>query len=37
VRHGAPVVIPATQALNISTLIEALFASSKNSGTEVLL
>ena len=37
VRNGAPVVIPATQALNISTLIEALFASSKNSGAEVLL
>jgi predicted dehydrogenase len=37
VRSGAPVVIPATQALNISTLIEALFASSKNSGSEVLL
>lgn len=37
VRTGAPVVIPATQALNISTLIEALFASSKKSGAEVSL
>lgn len=37
VRHGAPVVIPATQALNISTLIEALFASSQNAGAEVFL
>ena len=37
VRTGAPIVIPATQALNISTLIEALFASAKNSGTEVFL
>jgi predicted dehydrogenase len=37
VRTGAPVVIPATQALSISTLIEALFASSKNSGAEVML
>lgn len=37
VRNSAPVVIPATQALNISTLIEALFASSKKSGAEVLL
>lgn len=37
VRFGDPVVIPATQALNISTLIEALFESSGNSGKEVYL
>lgn len=37
VREGAPVVIPATQALNISTLIEALFASSAQAGNEVFL
>jgi predicted dehydrogenase len=37
VRTGAPIVIPATQALNISTLIEALFASSQNAGAEVSL
>ena len=37
VRTGAPSVIPATQALNISTLIEALFESSKNAGAEVKL
>ena len=35
--YAAPVVIPATQALNISTLIEALFESSKNAGAEVKL
>lgn len=37
VRTGAPIVIPATQALNISTLIEALFASSRAAGAEVQL
>jgi len=37
IRTGAPIVIPATQALNISTLIEALFASSENAGAEVTL
>jgi predicted dehydrogenase len=37
VRTGAPIVIPATQALNISTLIESLFASAKNSGAEISL
>lgn len=37
VREGAPVVIPATQALHISTLIEALFASSAQAGQEVFL
>ena len=36
-RTGSPIVVPATQALNISTLIEALFASSAQSGAEVTL
>ena len=36
-RTGSPIVVPATQALNISTLIEALFASSAQAGSEVLL
>jgi len=36
-RTGAPMVIPATQALSISTLIEALFASSAKGGAEVVL
>jgi len=35
--HGGTDRDPATQALNISTLIEALFASSKNAGAEVTL
>jgi predicted dehydrogenase len=37
VRTGAPTVIPASHALNISTLIEALFASAQNAGSEVSL
>ena len=37
VRTGAPIVIPARHALNISTLIEALFASSQIAGAEVSL
>ena len=36
-RTGAPIVIPASHALKISTLIEALFASSKAAGAEVML
>jgi predicted dehydrogenase len=36
-RTGSPIVVAATQALNISTLIEALFASSAQSGGEVTL
>ena len=36
-RTGSPIVVPATQALNISTLIEALFASSAAAGAEVAL
>ena len=36
-RTGAPIVVPATQALNISTLIEALFTSSARSGAKVAL
>jgi len=34
-RTGTPIAVPATQALSISTLIEALFASSKENGAEV--
>jgi predicted dehydrogenase len=37
VRTGSPTVVPASHALNISTLIEALFASAKEAGTEVTL
>lgn len=37
IRTGAPIVVPAIHALNISTLIEALFASSQNAGAEVQL
>jgi predicted dehydrogenase len=36
-RTGSPIVVPATQALSISTLIEALFASSAKGGSEVVL
>ena len=36
-RSGAPIAVPASQALDISTLIEALFASSAASGAEVAL
>jgi predicted dehydrogenase len=36
-RTDEPIVVPATQALNISTLIEALFASSARDGAEVAL
>ena len=37
IRSGTETVIPARHALNISTLIEALFASSAQAGAEVLL
>lgn len=37
IRTGMPTVIPATHALNISILIEALFASAKKQGGEVEL
>ena len=36
-RTGAPIAVPATQALAISTLIEALFASSEQAGAEIRL
>ncbi len=36
-RAGTPSVVPATQAYNISRVIEALFASSKEAGAEVFL
>ena len=34
-RNGTPSVVPATQAYNISRVIEAMFASSKQAGAEV--
>lgn len=37
IRTGSPSQVPATQALNISNLIEALFESSKSSGAEIKL
>jgi predicted dehydrogenase len=37
VRTGSPVAVPASHALDISTLIEALFASAQRAGAEVTL
>jgi hypothetical protein len=34
-RNGTQSVVPATQAYNISRVIEAMFASSKEAGAEV--
>ncbi len=36
-RNGTPSVVPATQAYNISRVIEAMFASSKEAGAEVFI
>lgn len=36
-RTGAPSVVPASQAYNISRVIEAMFASSKQAGAEVFI
>lgn len=36
-KNGTPSVVPATQAYNISRVIEALFASSKQAGAEIHL
>jgi predicted dehydrogenase len=36
-RNGTPSVVPATQAYNISRVIEAMFASSKQAGAEIFI
>lgn len=36
-RNGTPSAVPATQAYNISRVIEAMFASSQQAGTEVFI
>jgi predicted dehydrogenase len=36
-RNGTPSVVPATQAYNISRVLEAMFASSKQAGAEVFI